>query len=590
MNSYFNKLALFGLINLAILGCQTKSQESTATPPNILLILTDDMGYGDVGISGNPYIRTPNLDQLAQNSVQFKNFYVSSVCAPTRASLLTGRYHQRTGVRSVTNGFETMDPNEVTLAEVLKQEGYRTALFGKWHLGEYYPSVPNAQGFDEYLGFRTGHTNHYYDAEIERNGKPYQTKGHITDVLTQEALNFMTADRNVPFFCYLAYNAPHTPLQEDSVWWQPYIRAGLEEREARIYGMIEHLDYNIEQILDSLKNQSLLDNTMVIFMSDNGPINGWRVPQEEMRYNAGLRDQKFTIYDGGVRTQCYWMWGDRWQSTVVEQVAAHIDVMPTLMDIIGISPVDLPPLDGISLKSSLESGIDTDPDRIFFQKYSLETLHDPAPFPGGFARKGPWKMVNGTALYKLQDDVGEQINLADQQPGVFQELKEAYLTWYQDIADDHDLQPIPISIGHPEENPVYLQPHHATASGKVKFWGQRGLIGERFGTHPRGVDSDWTGEWQAKGDALEWQISLVSEGEYSFSVIARDTTNQKVDNLMLLINDQPVLEPLLLELNGEWQEFPLGSQSMKRGITNIKLILSEDIDSNLEIKELIIGN
>ena len=172
-------------------GCQQHATTSDSSPPNLLIILTDDMGYGDVGHIGNPMINTPHLDQLAETSVQFKYFYVSPVCAPTRASLLTGRYHQRTGVRSVTNGFETIDPDEVTLAEILKSAGYRTGIFGKWHLGEYYPSVPNAQGFDEYLGFRTGHTNYYYDAEIEYNGQPYQTTGHITEVLTDAALNFM---------------------------------------------------------------------------------------------------------------------------------------------------------------------------------------------------------------------------------------------------------------------------------------------------------------------------------------------------------------------------------------------------------------
>ncbi|GJM30715.1 MAG: hypothetical protein DHS20C17_33500 [Cyclobacteriaceae bacterium] len=567
------------------------SEQQPSKAPNILLILTDDMGYGDVATSGNPKIKTPNLDDLARTSVRFENFYVSSVCAPTRASLLTGRYHQRTGVRSVTNGFETMDPDEVTLAEILKQHGYRTGIFGKWHLGEYYPSIPNAQGFDEFLGFRTGHTNYYYNAMLEHNGQQVNTRGHITDVLTDAALNFMTDQSEEPFLCYLAYNAPHTPLQVDSSWWQPYIKQGLEEREARIYGMIEHLDLRIGQILDSLRVSAILENTLVLFMSDNGPISGWQLPQDEMRYNAGLRDQKFTIYDGGIRTQCYWMWKDHWQPKVVEQVSAHIDVLPTLLDIIGIRTLNSPDIDGVSLKASLESGTESDPERIFYQKYSLETLLEPAPFPGGMARKGSWKMVNGTELYNLDNDVGEMENLVKEQPDIFSELKSSYLSWYQGIAEERGLKKIPITIGYPQENPVYLQPHHAEATGKVKFWGNRGLTGEKRGTHPRGVDSDWTGEWQAAGDALVWNVSLVTGGEYSFSIIARDSTAQEINTLVLEINQQIKIQPAdPIRLSQNWEVFEMGSATLGEGSYNLNLILEENIGNTLEIKELIIEN
>jgi len=570
-------------------GCQLQDSHSASVRPNILIFLTDDMGYGDVGISGNTIIETPNLDQLAGQSVQFKNFYVSPVCAPTRASLLTGRYHQRTGVRSVTNGYETMDPHEITLAEILKEQGYRTGIFGKWHLGEYYPSVPNAQGFDEYLGFRTGHTNYYYDATIERNGQPFKTSGHITDVLTHEALKFMSLVDQHPFFCYLAYNAPHTPLQVDSSWWKGYAAAGLAEREARIHGMIEHLDQGIGKIISALKSQGILDNTILIFMSDNGPINGWRVPLEEMRYNAGLPDQKFTVYDGGVRTQCYWKWGNRWQPAIKETIAAHIDVLPTLVDILGIElPGSHPPVDGTSLVPVLAGQDHSLEARTLFQKYSLETLQEPAPFPGGIARKGDWKLVNGNELYNLRQDIGEQTNLADQHPDILAELDDEYQAWYRDISDDHNLQQIPITVGHEQENPVYLQPHHGKASGNVRFWGNRGLTGERRGTHPVGVDSDWTGEWQAKGDALEWQVSFVESGEYTFKIVARDTSRQQLTNLNLLVNDQVIAEPPTFSLNGEWNEYDLVTYSISEGPVSLKLILEGDTKNNLEVQSLVI--
>ena len=579
----FNLIILLSLHNC---GLESNSQKINSKP-NILLILTDDMGYGDVEVSGNTQIRTPALDKLAENSVRFNYFYVSPVCAPTRASLLTGRYHQRTGVRSVTNGYETMDPNETTLAEILKSKGYRTGIFGKWHLGEYYPSVPNAQGFDEYLGFRTGHTNHYFDPTLEHNGHQVKLSGHITDILTNKALEFMTRESNQPFFSYLAYNAPHTPLQIDSTWWAGYSETGLAEREARIYGMIEQIDTRVGDIINTLDSANILDNTIVVFMSDNGPINGWQVPKENMRYNAGLRDQKFTIYEGGIRTQCYWMWKNHWEPGVVDQVAAHIDVLPTLLDILGLAPANNN-IDGISLKPVFSSHQEA-LDRVFFQKYALQTLREPAPFPGGIARNGPWKMVNGTELYNVVNDVGEEVNLAEMHPEILEDLIQAYEHWYTDISDDRNLKKVGISVGHSQENPIYLQPHHGIAEGNVEFWGHRGLTGKRRGTHPSGVDSDWTANWKSYGDAISWKVDVVQSGDYSFKIIARDSSNREPVDMRLSINETSIDKSIITNsLSANWNEIDLGITSLEAGQCSFKLSLRMELDSNFEIRALVV--
>ncbi len=560
-----------------------------APNPNILLILTDDMGFGDVSSSGNLIISTPNLDKLAEKSVRFNYFYVSPVCAPTRASLLTGRYHQRTGVRSVTNGYETMDPEESTMAEILKLQGYRTALFGKWHLGEYYPSVPNAQGFDEYLGFRTGHTNNYFNPVLEHNGKYIQNQGYITDILTDKAMSFMLEKSPDPFFCYLAYNAPHTPLQIDSSWINYHLENGLDERTARIYGMIENIDQNVGRILDTLVFKGLLQNTMVIFMSDNGPINGWQVPQEEMRYNAGLRDQKYTVYEGGIRTQCYWLWNDHWKPTETDQIAAHIDVLPTIMGVLG---VDLPStlnIDGISLMPILENESAVLPERIFFEKFALQTLGEPASFPGGMARKGPWKMVNGKDLYNVLEDRGEQVDLSQKYPDILSELNAAYDNWYSDIADDRGLKSIEITLGHAGENPVYLQPHHGKAYGNVEFWGNRGLVGERTGTHPSGVDGDWTGSWQTTGDAIEWNVRFVEAGTYAFKLLARDHQPRKKIKLEFSLNGNIWEQSIPANsLTSEWKELELNTSPVTTGPYMLKISLTEDITSKFEIRAMVV--
>lgn len=500
---------------LILLGClyacqPEKVQERTeAMSPNILLIMTDDMGYGDYSNIGNPYIKTPNLDNMSKQSVNFKNFYVSSVCAPTRASLLTGKYHQRCGVRSVTNGYEVMRPDEYTLAELLKTQGYTTSIFGKWHLGEYYPSLPNAQGFDEYFGFRTGHTENYFDPVLEHNGKMEKTSGYITDILTDKAMEFMEENKESPFFCYLAYNAPHSPLQVDSSKFVHFLELGLNDKTSRVYGMVENIDENIGRIFTMLNDSKLIDNTIVVFLSDNGPVSGWKLKQEDMRFNAGLRDQKFTIFEGGVRTQSYWYWKDHWIPRYdTTSIAAHIDVVPTLMDLVSVKVADTLKVDGINLKNVLSGDSSMTPERIYFENYSLETLKNPAPYPGGIARQGKWKMVNGSELYNLEADPGEQHNLAEKYPDLLNKLKDAYIDYYHDVNKEGAFQPLPIRIGYQQENPVHIQPHHGIATGNVQYLNPNGR------PHPTGVDGSHLAIWKEKGDKVSWKLQSIASANY----------------------------------------------------------------------------
>lgn len=581
------------LISLLLFSQSACKKEAAAitTAPNILLILADDMGYGDVSLAGNPYLQTPNLDRLAQNSVRFTHFYVSPVCAPTRASLLTGRYHQRTRVRSVTNGYETIDPEEITIAEYLKPAGYRSGIFGKWHLGEYFPSLPNEQGFDEYLGFRTGHTADYYDPELEHNGEMVTKKGYITEVLTNEAIRFMSADTTAPFFCYLPYNAPHTPLQVDSSWWQPFAAQGLAEREARVYGMIAQIDDNVGRLINFLEDSDLLENTIIIFMSDNGPISGWRPRQEDMRFNAGLRDQKFTIYEGGIRTQAYWSWQRHWQAREDNSsIAAHIDVLPTLLDVLGIAPSSTDkPIDGVSLTPVLKDRLGSIADRLYFEHYDLEELADPVPFPGGIARQEHWKMVNGEELYDLSNDVGERYNLSDSLPEKLAELKAAYLNWWNELEATSDFSIAPIPVGEINEA-VHLQPHHAWAEGSLQFVGQRGLLSERIGTHPRGVDGDWLSHWWEDGDMATWEIEIKKSGNYTIDLFARRPRSDSSLPLELLLGDQSI--PLVLPqdtFSSSWETINAGVTFLEAGIYPLQLKLEVNTPNNtFELRELII--
>ena len=286
-----------------LLACCSVMAAEEARRPNVLLIMTDDQGWGDLRVHGNEKIDTPTLDALASAGVQFDRFYVSPVCAPTRASLLTGRYHMRTGVTGVTRGQETMRAEEVTIAEVLKTAGYSTGCFGKWHSGAHYPHHPNGQGFDEFFGFCGGHWNNYFDTRLERNGRAVQTSGYITDVITEAAIGFIEQHRSEPFFCYVPYNAPHGPFQVPDQYFDKYIARGLDAKTATVYGMCENIDHNVDRLMGTLETNGLTRDTIVIFLTDNGP-NG-------ARFNGGMRGTKGSAHEGGCRVPLFIRWPDR---------------------------------------------------------------------------------------------------------------------------------------------------------------------------------------------------------------------------------------------------------------------------------------
>jgi arylsulfatase A-like enzyme len=272
MTRFFSQF-LFLLLWTWLSSCQEKEQERK---PNVILILTDDQGYGDLGIHQNPDIKTPVLDRFASESAQFDRFYVSPLCAPTRASVLTGRYHLSTGTISVSNGLETMDAKEYTLGELFQDNGYRTGLFGKWHNGQHYPHHPLAQGFDEFTGFLAGHWSNYFDTPLEKNGTSQTFPGYLPDVLTNETLAFIDQNQDRPFFAFVSLNTPHSPHQVPDEYFDPYKLAGLDDELAAVYGMVSNIDHNIGRILEKLETLGLEENTLVIFLTDNGP-NGNRL-------------------------------------------------------------------------------------------------------------------------------------------------------------------------------------------------------------------------------------------------------------------------------------------------------------------------
>jgi arylsulfatase len=474
--------------------------------PNVLLIITDDQGYGDLGYHGNHIIQTPVLDGLAAESVRMQNFYVSPVCAPTRASLMTGRYSLRTGVHDTYNGGAIMAAEEVTIAELLKEAGYSTGAFGKWHLGDNYPGRPGDQGFDESLIHLTGgmgqpgdfttyfrFDSSYFDPVLWHNGQMESYEGYCSDIFTEEALDFMQENRQGPFFCYLAYNAPHTPLQVPHEYYVKYKDvdpAGGFEKEGmpfpemsekdkedarKVYAMVENIDDNVGKLLQKLSDLDIEDNTLVIFLTDNGP--------QQNRYVGGLRGKKGSVYEGGIRVPCFIRYPGKFKGDrEIKAQAAHIDILPTLASVCGAPLPTGVEIDGRDLLPLLNgNGPEAERSLFFYWTRKFPELYNNVAL-----MKGKYKLVGHTSfdadiddfqLFDLEKDPYELDNLIGEHQGKAMELKQALDNYLVELtASAHLVNQPRILIGTEHENPVYLNRNDAT--GERGIWTQEDVFGK----------------------------------------------------------------------------------------------------------------
>ncbi len=486
------KRVIYIFLALLILSaCVSTSERSVPAPPNIILVITDDQGYGDLGIHGNPFIRTPVLDSLAKKSTRIDPFYVSPVCAPTRSSLMTGRYHLRTGVYDTYNGGAMMAPGELTIAEVLAENGYHTGMVGKWHLGDSYPMRPMDQGFqyslahkgggigqpgDDYANFIRGDSS-YFDPYLWENGKQVRRKGYCSDIFTEQAIRFIRehedGEREDPFFLYLSFNAPHTPLQLPESYEKEYSEmeydpddfkvsgARLSEMSRKdmadarkVYGMVSNIDDNLGLLLKTLEELKIEENTLLVFMTDNGP--------QQRRYTAGLNSGKGSVMEGGIRVPCMFYWKGKLQGNrLISSPSAHIDMLPTLLEFAGVSPVEN--IDGISLYPAL-----TGPDPLVAERplFFVWARGYPQRYTNMAVRKGNYKLVGQTLhgesvnqlqLFDLEKDPYELYDISKEQAEVKASLQKELDGWYEEIiVSPHLVVPPRILIGSVHENPVIL--------------------------------------------------------------------------------------------------------------------------------------
>lgn len=471
--------------------------------PNVILIISDDQGYGDLSLHGNPYLRTPHIDSIGSDGVRFDQFHVNPVCSPTRSSLLTGRYYYRTGVVDTYLGRSMMHPDEVTLPEVLRGAGYRTGIFGKWHLGDHVPLRAVDQGFEEALTHDGGGIaqpsdppggSSYFDPVLKRTAPgaaapvEFKAKGYCTDLFFDGAIDYIRRNRNRPFFAYIAANAPHDPLQIADSYVQPFTSQGLDSNTAKTYGMVKNLDDNVGRLLKSLEQWKLTRNTLLIFMTDNGP--------QRDRYNAGMRGRKGTVYQGGIRVPFFVRWPGGAAPAVKpgrvdERVLAHIDVMPTIAEACGAK---LPPnrhLDGRSFLSAVRNpgSADSDPERtLFFQWHRGERGR---LYENCAARNNRWKLVNGKELYDLSADSAESTDVSAQHPDVTAGLRAQYETWFREMEAERNFEPPRIWIGDTREPAVLL------------------------------TRQDWRGEragWEATSEG-HWLVEVRQAGRYRLEAI-----------------------------------------------------------------------
>lgn len=473
------------LLTLLQMGCGSSPEtELESGDPNIILVITDDQGWAQVGSHGNETIQTPHLDRLASQSVEFTRFYVSPVCAPTRASLMTGRYNYRTGVVDTYVGRAMMYADEVTLAERLSHAGYRTGIFGKWHLGDNYPMRSIDQGFQESLVHKGGgigqpsdpQGNSYFDPILQLNGKPRKYEGYCTDIFFDAALEFIQDSRQKPFFVYIPTNAPHSPYDVPDSYIQPYLVQGLTNKDARIYGMITNIDDNIGRLISRLEELKLSENTLLIFMTDNGPTT--------QHFTAGLRGMKTTVYDGGIRVPFFLRWPARLQPDRIEEIAAHIDLMPTLLEAAGVEVPTTTLLDGISLLPRLEGREAALPERtIYIQSHRGNVPQLYRNFaavgsrykllqPLSFSEKMPAEAE--LELYDLEADPGENRDLFSELPEVADRMRRKYESWFREVSATRSYLPPQIAIGTKHENPVILTRQDWQMVGK-DGWGDSSL-------------------------------------------------------------------------------------------------------------------
>ncbi|MFV1450791.1 arylsulfatase [Maribacter sp. HS] len=475
--------------------------------PNVIFIITDDQGYGDVGFHGNTIIKTPNIDALAAKSTELTNFHVGTTCAPSRAGLMTGRNSNRNNAWHTIGGCSILNEEEQTMSEVFQENGYATAMFGKWHLGDNYPFRPHDRGFDNALyhgGGGVGQTpdywnNDYFDDTYFRNGIPEKFEGYCTDVWFNETIKYIEDQADKPFFAYLALNAPHGPFNVPPEYLDMYADANLTDTQKRFYGMISNVDDNIGKLLKYLETSGKLENTILVFTTDNGTAAGiGKKNGLTTGYNANLRGTKSSPYEGGHRVPflIHWPKGNITSKNQKNSndLVAHVDILPTFAALCKLAYTPKYYLDGMDVSQVFQSNTKLE-DRMLV--VDTQRLQWPKKDRNSCVMQGEWRLVNGDELYNIETDISQTENLSDKFPKRVNNMQAFYDEWWKSTEADMHYASIPLNT--PNNENVLLTIHDLHSEDPIP-WNQ---------------DLIRKGELSPKGYYL---IKITEPGNYQFDL------------------------------------------------------------------------
>ncbi|MFW6133681.1 MAG: arylsulfatase [Planctomycetota bacterium] len=474
------------------------------TRPNVVLVITDDQGYPDLGCTGNPWLRTPNIDRFAAEAVRCDDFHVQPLCTPTRGAIMSGHRPAYNGAWATCWGRSLLDARETTLGDLFAAAGYRTGMFGKWHLGDNYPFRPQDRGFEHVVAHKGGGVgqtpdfwgNNYFDDTYFHNGRPVEHTGYCTDVWFEQAMAWIERTAGEPFFCYVATNAPHSPYLVADEYRRMYEDiAGI--REPAFYGMITNIDENFAKLRAKLAELGIEDDTILVFMTDNGSSASAHMDEtghETGGYNANLRGMKGSFYDGGHKVPFLLRWpgGALTAPRAVTEMCLDVDLLPTFVDLCDLPAPEGDPPDGVSIAPLLRGQADRlDDDRVHFLHNHQGT--EPPDMWKGAAMTRRWRLVGGRELYDIAADPSQRADVADEHPDVVERLRGAYQRWYRSVAP-RMREYCPIVIGHDAENPTRLDA--MDVMGDVA-WHQTHIV-------------------QAKRSTGQWTVRVARAGRYRF--------------------------------------------------------------------------
>lgn len=572
--------------------CVLAASSSALAHPNVVVFLADDAGWGDFSQNGNTQVRTSHIDAIARGGVTLNRFFVCPVCAPTRAEFLTGRYHPRGGVRGVSTGHERLDLDERTIAEAFQQAGYATGAFGKWHNGSQWPYHPLARGFDEFVGYTSGHWGEYFDPPLEENGRMISTRGYIVDVCTDRAIAFIDRNKSKPFFCYIPFTTPHSPWAAPEQNWRRHKNKPITQRatladqenldETRCaLAMIENQDANVGRVLAKLDELKLAHNTIVLYFSDNGP-NSWR-------WNGGMKGRKGSTDEGGVRSTCFLRWPMNLPAGhAVSQIAGAIDLLPTLTNLAGVSRVGDKPLDGRDLSPLLLQQPICWPERMIFSTWAGQTS----------VRSQQYRLDGRGQLFDMLADPEQQTPITEREPETVARLKEAAIRWRKEVCADALaadafikatrpqpknagngalVDPRPIPIGYREFPVTMLPARDGEPHGGVR----------RSSSAP---NCSYFVNWTLKDDRMVWLLDVHTSGRYEVvidytcpetevgSLVELSFRDQRITgrvsqgwNPPLLTNQDTLPRPTAESPMKEFRPLKLGEITLDKGVAPLSL-------------------